>query len=44
MSNAKITLSSLGLGLLCALAWYAVFALRTYYFHIDRPSHVHGIA
>ena len=40
MRNRQISLSRLGLGLLCGLAWYIVFGLGVL-FHLDYPTHIY---
>jgi hypothetical protein len=40
MRNRQISLSRLGLGLLCGLAWYIVFGLGIL-FHLDYPTHIY---
>ena len=40
MEKAKITLSGLAFGLLCALAWYLVFGFGVL-LHLDYPTHIY---
>ena len=42
MRKPQIALSGLAFGLLCALAWYVVFALGIL-FHLDYPTHIYWV-